>query len=141
MSPPPLPPVPNETPPPSIPRQAEASSPTWRSYIEHLDVIVLDGLFNCVQCSLQYLLDNTDKERPEAPPLLESKLELQAPEMVFLPSLDQDAPEGFYILVEGTMTSRSMCSTRMVGPKIALRFPRFFLLFVVCDSTCPVNVA
>ena len=33
-------------------------------------------------------------------PLLEVKMELQAPEMVFNPSLEQDAASGFYSLVE-----------------------------------------
>lgn len=37
----------------------------------------MDGLFNCIHCSLQYLLVNTDKEGGLMPPLLEVKLELQ----------------------------------------------------------------
>ena len=69
--------------------QAEEDSDVWKNYIEYLDELVLDGLFNCIQCSLQYLSDNTDKENSEMPPLLECKLELQAPDMVFDPTLDQ----------------------------------------------------
>ena len=61
----------------------------WQCYIEYLDELVLDGLFTCVLQSLHYLLGNTEKERTDAPPLLEVKLELQAPDMVFMPSLEQ----------------------------------------------------
>ncbi len=83
-----------------LPHQAEEDSDIWRRYLEYLDEIVLDGLFTCIQCSLQYLLDNTSSGRTDMPPLLEAKLELQAPEMVFQPSLDQDASDGFLPLME-----------------------------------------
>ena len=56
--------------------QAEAESEFWRNYVDYLDDVVLDGLFECVQCSLLYLKENTDKER-EMPPLMMAKLELQ----------------------------------------------------------------
>ena len=61
----------------------------WKHYIEYLDETVLDGFFNCIHCSLQYLMENTDKENHEFPPLLECKLELQAPDMTFDPSIEQ----------------------------------------------------
>ena len=73
----------------------------WHSYIEYLDDIVLDGFFNYAHCSLQYFLENTDKENTGMPPLLEARLELQIPEIVFSPSIDQDAADGFFSLVEG----------------------------------------
>ena len=57
--------------------QADEDSQMWRNYIQYLDDIVLDGVFNCIHCSLQYLLNNTDKENADMPPLLEAKLELQ----------------------------------------------------------------
>ena len=56
--------------------QAEEDSQHWRNYVDYLDDVVLDGLFECVQCSLLYLKENTDKER-EMPPLMMAKLELQ----------------------------------------------------------------
>ena len=57
--------------------RAERDSDVWRKYIEYIDDIVLDGFFNCIQCSLQYLLDNTDKRSHDMPPLIQAKLELQ----------------------------------------------------------------
>ena len=49
---------------------------------------MLEGFFDAIQCSLSYILTNTDKEQSN-PPLLECKLELQSPDMVFNPSLEQ----------------------------------------------------
>lgn len=80
--------------------QAEEDTDMWRHYIEYIDDIILDGLFNCVHCSLQYFLDNTVQDKGNMPPLLEAKLELQAPEMVFEPSLDPNATAGFINHVE-----------------------------------------
>ena len=57
--------------------QADEESEIWRDYLGYLDDIVVDGFFNCVQCSLLYLLDNTNKSVDSMPPLLEVKLELQ----------------------------------------------------------------
>ena len=37
-------------------------------------------------------MENTDKENQVIPPLLECKLELQAPDMIFDPSLEQVCP-------------------------------------------------
>ena len=56
--------------------QAEEESEHWRNYIDYLDDVVLDGLFESIQCSLLYLKENTDKEK-EMPPLMMAKLELQ----------------------------------------------------------------
>lgn len=72
----------------------------WKTYLEHLDEVVMDGLFNCVHCSLQYLLDNLNKDKPDLPPLLETKLELQTPEFIFQPSLEPDEPDSFFALIE-----------------------------------------
>lgn len=60
--------------------QAVEESEDWKNYVEYLDDVVLDGLFECVYCSLSYFLENTDKERmAEAGlhPFMESKFELQ----------------------------------------------------------------
>ena len=49
----------------------------WRNYLDYVDDIVVDGFFNCIHGSLQYLLSNTDKEGGPMSPLLEARLELQ----------------------------------------------------------------
>ena len=50
-------------------------------------------------------------------PLMEVKLELQAPEMVFNPSLDQESPEGFYMLMEGLIDDMFRVATLV--PRVA----------------------
>ena len=79
--------------------KADASSDIWRAYVDYLDDMVLDGFFNCIHCSLNYLLENTDPKH-NTTGLFEAKLELQQPEMVFIPSLDFGVSDGFYELVE-----------------------------------------
>ena len=83
--------------------KAEPDSDVWHKYIEYIDEIVLDGIFNTVQCSMQYMLDNTVQDKAGMPPLMEVKLELQSPDMVFEPSLDQGMDEGFVTLVENLL--------------------------------------
>lgn len=79
---------------------ADENSDIWKNYLDYLDDIVLKGLFNCVHCSLQYFLQNLDKDKVDLPPLMEIKLELQAPEVIFCPSLESEASNGFCHLVE-----------------------------------------
>ena len=59
--------------------KAQEDSDDWKRYREYLDDVVLDGLFECVHCSLTYFLENTDKEKApeEASPFMETKFELQ----------------------------------------------------------------
>lgn len=57
--------------------KATEDSEMWQHYLDYLDDIMVDGLFNCIHCSLQYLLQNTDKTAGSMIPLLEVKLELQ----------------------------------------------------------------
>ena len=45
-------------------------------------------------------MEQTDDNKADLLPLMEVKLELQSPEMVFSPSLDQDHPDGFSALME-----------------------------------------
>ena len=68
--------------------QTDVESSMWQQYLEYVDEIVVDGLRSSVSCSLQYLLTNTEKGAGKGP-LLECKMELQAPVIIFLPDLDQ----------------------------------------------------
>ena len=80
--------------------KAEELSDYWKAYVEYLDEMVVDGFFACINCSVMYLLENTDTKN-QVYPLFEARLELQAPDMVFIPSLDFGVQNGFYELVEG----------------------------------------
>ncbi len=66
--------------------------------------MVVDGYFNAIHASLNYILDNTDP-KTNTLAIFEAKLELQAPDMVFIPSLDYvSGSYGFYDMVEGIVS-------------------------------------
>ncbi|XP_072311900.1 dynein axonemal heavy chain 9 [Eucyclogobius newberryi] len=81
---------------------ADKSSEEWRLYVEYIDDMVIDGFFNSVQASLQFLLDNTDQDT--VAPLLEVQLDLNVPDLVFSPSLDCGAGQSLVERVEGLIT-------------------------------------
>jgi len=83
--------------------KSEESSDLWKAYVEYLDEMVVEGFFHCIGCSFNYLLENTD-QKSHVSPLFEARLELQAPEMVFVPSLDYNVPNGFYDLIDGIIS-------------------------------------
>lgn len=80
--------------------KADVNTDMWKAYVDYVDEMVVDGFFNTIHCSIKFLLDNTDP-KIEVDPLFEAQLELQVPEMVFIPSLDYGVADGFYDLVDG----------------------------------------
>lgn len=80
--------------------RADPASDKWRSYLEYLDEMVVEGLFGCISHSLQFFVDNMESCSNQAP-LFEAQLVLSSPGIVFLPSLEQDAGDGLYELIEG----------------------------------------
>lgn len=81
---------------------ADTSLDIWKSYIEYLDEMVVDGFFKCVNCSLNYFVNSTDPKMVSFP-LFEARLELQAPDMVFIPSLDNGVSGGFFEIIENIL--------------------------------------
>ncbi|KAG8446024.1 hypothetical protein GDO86_013774 [Hymenochirus boettgeri] len=79
---------------------ADSNSDVWKAYMDYIDEMVLDGFFNAIECSLKFLLANTDSKAGLAP-LFEVHLELVIPDMIFRPSLDLGASDGFYDVIEG----------------------------------------
>lgn len=78
---------------------SNGTSENWQHYIEYLDEMVVEGFFQCVLCSLTYMLNSTDSKHVQYP-LFEARLELQAPDMVFVPSLNFNVAGGFFDMVE-----------------------------------------
>uniref|UniRef100_H2Y9A0 Dynein axonemal heavy chain 11 n=1 Tax=Ciona savignyi TaxID=51511 RepID=H2Y9A0_CIOSA len=83
--------------------QADTSSKMWQQYLEYVDGAIVDGLASTIHCSLRFMVQNTDNSL-HPPPLLECKLLLNAPDVVFLPPLDFKLSDGFYDLVESLLT-------------------------------------
>lgn len=79
---------------------ADPASHAWRSYLEYVDEMVVEGLFSYISYSLQFFADNMESW-PNQAPLFETQLVLSTSGMVFLPSLDRDAGDGLYELIEG----------------------------------------
>ncbi|VDI07166.1 dynein heavy chain, axonemal [Mytilus galloprovincialis] len=82
--------------------KADPNSDTWKAYVDYLDEMVVDGLFNTIHCSVKFLLDNTDPKN-DIGPLFESQLELQQPEIIYVPSLDFGSTDGYYDLVDSIL--------------------------------------
>uniref|UniRef100_A0A8C6JKW0 Dynein axonemal heavy chain 17 n=1 Tax=Melopsittacus undulatus TaxID=13146 RepID=A0A8C6JKW0_MELUD len=81
---------------------ADPASDIWKAYVDYVDEIVLDGFFTAIECSLKYLLENTDPKAGLAP-LFEVQLDLVIPDLIFHPSMDPGTNDGFYDMVEGLL--------------------------------------
>ncbi|XP_067164604.1 dynein axonemal heavy chain 9 [Apteryx mantelli] len=95
---------------------ADTSSDIWKAYVDYLDEIVLDGFFTAIECSLKYLLENTDPKAGLAP-LFEVQLDLVIPDLIFRPSLDSSTNDGFYDMVESLLNDIYRISSLM--PRLA----------------------
>ncbi|NXW79744.1 DYH9 protein, partial [Hirundo rustica] len=81
---------------------ADPASDAWKVYLDYVDEIVLDGFFTAIECSLKYLLENTDPKAGLAP-LFEVQLDLVIPDLVFHPPLDPGTNDGFCDMVESLL--------------------------------------
>ncbi|KAM4600952.1 dynein axonemal heavy chain 11 [Polymixia lowei] len=80
--------------------RADPASEAWRAYLEHVDEMVVEGLFSSISRSLEFFVENMESGPGQAP-LFEAHLLLNDSAITFLPSLDRDAGDGLYELVEG----------------------------------------
>uniref|UniRef100_A0A2I3HRY0 Dynein axonemal heavy chain 9 n=1 Tax=Nomascus leucogenys TaxID=61853 RepID=A0A2I3HRY0_NOMLE len=83
---------------------ADPTSNTWKAYVNSVDNMLLNGFFLAIECSLKYLLENTEC-KAGLTPIFEAQLSLAIPELVFYPSLESGVKGGFYDIVEGLVTS------------------------------------
>ncbi|XP_072275197.1 dynein axonemal heavy chain 11-like [Pyxicephalus adspersus] len=81
--------------------KADSLSDKWKSYTEYIDHMILEGLFQAVKCSVQYLTDNT--EFCLRNPLFKVELLLNGVEMSFVPSLDKKTSGNLYNIIEGLL--------------------------------------
>lgn len=71
----------------------------WPEYILFCDDIVHKNLLHTVGVSIAYLADNMDPNN-SFPALFESRLELEIPNLIFIPSLDpKDANSFNHLLI------------------------------------------
>ncbi|XP_039379207.1 dynein heavy chain 11, axonemal isoform X1 [Mauremys reevesii] len=84
--------------------KADSSSDSWKIYIEYIDDIIVDGFFNTIMHNLDFFLENTEKGLKPAP-FFQAQMILSALEIEFKPSLDKEAGDGFYDLVEELLSN------------------------------------
>ncbi|XP_071372237.1 dynein axonemal heavy chain 11 isoform X2 [Centroberyx affinis] len=80
--------------------RADPASEAWQFYLEYVDEMVVEGLFSSISHSLEFFVENMESWPCQAP-LFEAHLLLKGSAMTFLPSLERDAGDGLYELVEG----------------------------------------
>ncbi|EDQ88776.1 outer dynein arm heavy chain beta [Monosiga brevicollis MX1] len=83
--------------------KAVADNPDWHAYVEYLDSLLLDGLFNTVHVSMSHLLDRMEPN-PEDPirPLQQGQMSLVDTAITFQPGMNDTDPKPS--LMEQNMT-------------------------------------
>nr|XP_036878224.1 dynein heavy chain 11, axonemal [Manis javanica] len=92
--------------------RASPSLETWKIYVEFIDDIVVEGFFQAIMHDLDFFLMNTEKQLKSAP-FFQVQMILMPPEIVFKPSLEREAGDGFYDLVEEMLCSSFRMSAQM----------------------------
>ncbi|CAB1430531.1 unnamed protein product [Pleuronectes platessa] len=100
--------------------RAESSTEEWKAYVKYIDDMVIDGFFNSIKNCFKFFLDNTN-QRTGGAPLFETQLSLKVPDMVFSPSLDSGAGDGFFELVESLINDVFRISSLV--PRLAQHIP------------------
>ncbi|XP_050527559.1 dynein beta chain, ciliary isoform X2 [Daktulosphaira vitifoliae] len=71
----------------------------WQCYVAFVDSLVADGMLKAVGCSLCYIVENMIPEITTFP-LFEATLELQDPDLMFIPSLDPSEVGNFKSMIQ-----------------------------------------
>ncbi|XP_048221904.1 LOW QUALITY PROTEIN: dynein axonemal heavy chain 9 [Perognathus longimembris pacificus] len=79
---------------------ADPASSIWKTYVNYIDDMLLNGFFLAIECSLKYLLENTES-MARLTPIFEVQLSLVSPELIFYPSLESGVKGGLHDIVEG----------------------------------------
>ncbi|XP_054249766.1 dynein axonemal heavy chain 17 [Indicator indicator] len=102
---------------------ADKSSQIWLNYVEYIDRIVLDGLFEFVHKSLQLLLNNM-ASHVDVAPLFEVRMELHNEGVQYHPSLEEVNDNSFLKLVESLLNdiyTATACIPRLLQGKLSYK--------------------
>lgn len=80
--------------------------------MEFIDDIVVEGFFQAIMHDLDFFLMNTEKQVKPAP-FFQAQMILMPPEILFKPSLEREAGDGFYDLVEEMLCNSFRMSAQM----------------------------
>ncbi|KAM7121693.1 dynein axonemal heavy chain 11 [Molossus nigricans] len=92
--------------------RANPSLDSWKMYVEFIDDIVVEGFFQAIMHDLDFFLMNTEKQSKPAP-FFQAQMILTPPEILFKPSLEREAGDGFYDLVEEMLCNSFRMSAQM----------------------------
>ncbi|KAM5271528.1 dynein axonemal heavy chain 11 [Ctenodactylus gundi] len=92
--------------------RASPSLDSWKIYVEFIDDIVVEGFFQAIMHDLDFFMMNTEKQVKPAP-FFQAQMILMPPEIIFKPSLEREAADGFYDLVEEMLCSSFRMSAQM----------------------------
>uniref|UniRef100_A0A4W2DC87 Dynein axonemal heavy chain 11 n=1 Tax=Bos indicus x Bos taurus TaxID=30522 RepID=A0A4W2DC87_BOBOX len=92
--------------------RANPALDAWKIYVEFIDDIVVEGFFQAIMHDLDFFLKNTEKQLKPAP-FFQAQMILMPPEILFKPSLEREAGDGFYDLVEEMLCSSFRMSAQM----------------------------
>ncbi|XP_019507533.1 PREDICTED: dynein heavy chain 11, axonemal [Hipposideros armiger] len=104
--------------------KANPSLDTWKIYVEFIDDIVVEGFFQAIMHDLDFFLMNTEKRLKPAP-FFQAQMILMPPEILFKPSLEREAGDGFYDLVEEMLCSSFRMSAQMKRVATHLEIPNY----------------
>uniref|UniRef100_A0A665X2B6 Dynein, axonemal, heavy chain 9 n=1 Tax=Echeneis naucrates TaxID=173247 RepID=A0A665X2B6_ECHNA len=94
--------------------RAKQNCEEWKAYVEYIDDMIVDGLFNSIECSLKFF-------RTVVAPLFEAQLDLKVPDMVFTPSQEFGTGDSFFELVESLINDVFRISSLV--PRLAQHSP------------------
>lgn len=98
----------------------DESSEDWLNYLKYVDQLVVNGFYNAVKCSLDYLLRNMTEsflKENDLPALFEAKLELDGNKLRFSPSLDEEADDSLMQIFRDLLDD--VYKTSSLVPRIA----------------------
>ncbi|VDK33899.1 unnamed protein product [Taenia asiatica] len=76
--------------------KATTDSAAWIAYVEDVDNIITSGFVETIRCSLEYLLSETNNEKPDIQPLFEIQMDLTVSGISFVPALEQGPNSTFF---------------------------------------------
>lgn len=94
----------------------DGNETAWMEYVSFVDNIVYENMLLTTGISLGYIVEQMDPINNVAP-LFESRLELLDPNLVFVPSLDRNDPNGFNNLLTSLIADIMKMSTLFISLK------------------------
>ncbi|KAL1493068.1 hypothetical protein ABEB36_011203 [Hypothenemus hampei] len=103
----------------------------WENYIDYVDRIVANYLYQSVGCSLGYINEHMDSTNNLAP-LFKSHLILEEPDIIFIPSLNINDPHGFNAQINTLIND--IIETSSTVPRLSSRISNSYEEEISCHQ-------